>query len=69
MRKERIGYLTVLDRTTYALKYDNDRGIQLNNWSWSSGFALLIVLLQDDAGVIRAYTYFTADDLARIATD
>jgi hypothetical protein len=67
---ERMGWVTARDsfRSGYALQYKEDWGIQLNRWDdWTSRFSLLIVILQDDAGVIRAYTYFTADDLARIA--
>ncbi|MGI6163224.1 MAG: hypothetical protein ACOYEQ_04760 [Bacillota bacterium] len=68
--EERLNYVLVYHgrREGYTSTYRDERGISgLVDSSWTSRFALLILLLQDDAGVLRAYTHFTADDLARMA--
>ncbi len=68
--EERLNYMLVYHgrREGYTSLYRDEQGISaVVDSSWTSQFALLILLLQDDAGVIRAYTHFTGDDLARMA--
>jgi hypothetical protein len=69
-QKNRLLHWIDSRRGQLMVEYKHDVGIQLNRYQdWTSKVSFLVVVLEDDDGYVRAYSYFTPEDFQRIRTD